>query len=101
MCKQTEFKYADGRKPDQKFTSPLRKTRALCVHVPHPKKPGVTVLKPVFDGFCINTNEQYCDTITVMIALTGMRRVPSMQKCPSVFLLECTDTGCPLAMQLS
>ena len=37
MCKQTEFRYEDGRDPDRKFTSPLREMRALCVHVPNPK----------------------------------------------------------------
>ena len=43
------------------------------VHVPHPKKPGGTVLKPVFDGFYINIDEQCCGAITVMIVFDGSR----------------------------
>ena len=67
MCKQTEFRYADGRKPDRKSMSPLQELRAVCVHVPYPKKPGTTVLKPVFDGVYINTNNQYRGIVAVMI----------------------------------
>ena len=67
MCNQTELRYVDGRKLDRKFTSPLHKMRALQVHVPHPKKPGTTVLEPVVGGAYINTDDQYRGTVTVMI----------------------------------
>ena len=56
VSKQIEFRYADGRKLDHNFTSPLGKMRALYVHVPHTKKPAISVPKPVLPGVYTNTN---------------------------------------------
>ena len=89
MCKQTEFRYKDGRDPDRKFTSPLREMRALCVHVPNPKKPGTTILKPVFDGVYINTDEHHRGTVSVMV-VSDRREAwviyEKMAKCPFAWL---------------
>ena len=89
MCKETEFRYEDGRKPARKFTSPLREMKALCVHVPHPKIPETTILKPVFDGVYINTDVNHCGTVSVMI-VSDRREAwciyEKMAKCPFAWL---------------
>jgi hypothetical protein len=38
--------------------------RSICVHVPDPKKPKVTLLRPVFDGVYVSTTRT---TVTVMM----------------------------------
>jgi hypothetical protein len=67
LCKETEMRYEDGRKPDRKFTSPLRELRALAVRVPHRTMPEATILKPVFTGVYVNTKGAHSGTVTVMI----------------------------------
>ena len=67
LCKDTEMRYKDRRKPDHKFVSPLCKLNALVLHVPHRTKPEVTVPKPVFDDMYVNAEGAHCGTITVMI----------------------------------
>ena len=64
MCKQTKFRYEDGKDPAHKVTSLLQELKSTCLHVPDPKKPGTTVLKPVFDGVYANTDST---SVTVMI----------------------------------
>ena len=64
LCTQTEFRYENGREPDRKFRSLLRELRSMCVHVPDPKKPEATVIRPVFDGVHANTTST---TVTVMM----------------------------------
>ena len=79
----------NGREPERKFTSPLRKMRALCFHVPYPEKPWAADLKPVFDGFCINIDKQYCGTITVMTVSDRSEAwtvYEKMSKCPFAWL---------------
>ena len=84
-----EFKYKDGRKPDRKYMSPLSELRAICIHVPHTKKPGITVLKPVIDGVYINNDNRHSCTLTVMIVFDRVEAwyvYNKMSKCPVVWL---------------
>ena len=82
LFKQTGFRYKDEKKPNRKFTSALHELRSSCVHVPHPKKPGTTALKAVFDGVYANTDSS---TVTVMIVSDRVEAwsvYEKMSKCP-------------------
>jgi hypothetical protein len=58
LCKQTEFRYEDGRKSSRKFTSILSELRSMCIPFPDPEKPETTVARPIF---------MECIPVTVMI----------------------------------
>jgi hypothetical protein len=58
-------------------------------HTQRKRKSGATILKPVFDEFYINTEEQYCGTITAMIVSDRHEEwtiYENMSKCPFSWL---------------
>jgi hypothetical protein len=89
MCKQTEFRYEDGRKLDHKYMSPLRELWSICVHVPYPKKPGTTLPNPVFVGVYTNTDGHHSHTLAVIIVsdkAAAWSVYNKMSKCPFAWL---------------
>ena len=81
LFKQTDFRYEDRRPPDCKYTASLRELRSRCVHVPDPKTPGTTVLKPVFTGVYTNTNSSTVIVIIVSGRAEAVFIYKKMSKC--------------------